>query len=79
MKPRNHRQRCSPHTQGVPPDMGPFFDPGCYVCLEKKAAGKVTGNEPHPATTRVKRMKATMAHGFGMQPDRRSPFARRGY
>ena len=40
----NH-QFCSPHTFGVPVNAAPFFYPGCPRCEEKKAAGKVRGDE----------------------------------
>lgn len=70
--------KCSPHTAGVPPDLGPFFQADCSVCQAKLAAGKVTGLEPRPKNTSRQRIRATMAHGFGMQGDKRMPFSKRG-
>lgn len=49
---------CRMHSSGVPPGYPPFFVPGCLTCEARKAAGKVTGNEPLPstATQTVQRM-----------------------
>lgn len=58
--------------------MPPFFEPSCYVCQAKLAAGKVTGLEGPAKNTSRKRIRATMAMGFGMQGDRRMPFSKRG-
>jgi hypothetical protein len=41
-------QVCAPHKAGVVPGHPPFFAAGCPKCEEKLAAGKVTGDEPHP-------------------------------
>lgn len=57
--------RCSPHINGVPPEMKPFFVADCRVCQEKLAAGKVTGLEPLPFTDfRRRQSHAISAHIF---------------
>ena len=55
LKRRRH-YRCWPHENGVEPGTPPFFYPDCVACEEKKAAGKVTGNEgPLDKKTQIQR------------------------
>lgn len=39
---------CSQCISGWAPDTPKTFDPNCKGCLEKKAIGLRTGDEPHP-------------------------------
>lgn len=42
---RSKKKTCGPHTAGVRPGTPPFFYDGCPVCEQKKADGKVRGDE----------------------------------
>lgn len=71
VKPRN----CSPHTGGVDPTAPKTFDPECPKCLELKAAGKRTGDEPRPMrhAQRVARQYMHVQHREGLAKRKATP------
>jgi hypothetical protein len=74
---------CSTHVHGVAPGMPPFFNPGCPKCEEKKAAGKVRGDEgPSPDGGELRRMTSRWVDHEKLRAAKRKavvlPYAERG-